>query len=379
MEFKEELELLLNNYIITKEKNKDEYYKIKSKIKKIREFVNTKLGCDVIINSSLIKLEKLPSVIDNTFKIDEFNGEKDYILYLLVIMFLEDKAKEEQFILSNLTNFIINTLSSISNKKINIDFKDFSTRKSLVDVLKYSVKQGIIKIIDGNDELFKEHTDTEALYQNTGISHYIIRQFKDDIFSYTTPYDFLNTIDTEDALNKKRYYTYRSLLFYPILNYKEFDSEVYGYFINYRNRINADIASLLDGELLIYNDIALLTTEEKKNRYTFPNSRKVISDIVLLVNDYLIKEEKLVFSRFEFEQLMIKLHNEKKKFFSKEYREMKTNRFVEIVIKEMKNLKLVKVINDDYYFSSAIYLISGNYKNEENDSVYSQLNLDMEV
>lgn len=379
MEFKEELELLLNNYIITKENNKDEYYKIKSKIKKIREFVNTKLGCDIIINSSLIKLEKLPSVIDNTFKIDEFNSEKDYILYLLVIMFLEDKAKDEQFILSNLTNFIVNMLASIAVKKINIDFKDFSTRKSLVDVLKYSVKIGIIKIIDGNDELFKDQADTEVLYQNTGISHYIIRQFKDDIFDYMTPHDFLNTIDTEDLLNKKRYYTYRSLLFYPVFHYDEFDSEVYSYFVNYRNRINADVGTILDGELLIYNNMALLTTEEKKSRYTFPNSRKVMSDIVLLINDYLIKEEKLIFTRFEFEQLVIKIHKEKSKYFSKEYREMKSNRFIELVIKEMKNLKLLKIINDDYHFSPAIYLISGNYKEQEAESTYSQLNLDMEV
>ena len=41
MEFKEELELLLNNFIITKENNKDDYYKVKSKIKQIREFTTS--------------------------------------------------------------------------------------------------------------------------------------------------------------------------------------------------------------------------------------------------------------------------------------------------------------------------------------------------
>ena len=136
MDYKEELELLLNNFIIVKENNKEEYYKIKSKIKKIREFTTSKLGCDVIVTSSLIKLEKIPSIIDNTFKIEEFTNQKHYILYLLIIMFLEDKAKDEQFILSNLTNFITDNIVGIQTKKVVVDFKDFSTRKYLIDVLK---------------------------------------------------------------------------------------------------------------------------------------------------------------------------------------------------------------------------------------------------
>lgn len=380
MEIKEELELLLNNFIITKENNKENYYKIKSKIKKLREFTTTKLGCDIIINSSLIKLEKIPSIIDNTFKIEDFNSVKDYCFLTIIIMFLEDKAKNEQFILSNLTNFIENTVATIQNKEISIDFKDYSTRKSLVDTLKYAVKIGIIKLIDGDDNLFKESMENEALYENTGISHYIIRQFKDDIFSYNKPIDFLNTTNTEDILNKKRYYTYRSLLFYPIFDYSDFDADIYNYFINYRNRIIADLKDLLDGDLLIYNNIALLTTIEKNSRVTFPNSRKVLHDIVLLVNDYIINEKNcLNLERFEFEQLLKKVHEENNKYFSKEFREMRENNFLEIIEETMKKFKLLKVENNIYKFSPVIYLISGNYpKEENNENTYEQLSIEME-
>ena len=381
MEFKEELELLLNNFIITKESNKEDYYKIKSKIKKLREFTTNKLGCDIIINSSLIKLEKIPSVIDNTFKIEDFSSMKDYCLLTIMIMFLEDKAKNEQFILSNLTNFIENTVATIQNKEISIDFKDYSTRKSLVDVLKYITKLGIIKLIDGNDNLFKDAIDTEVLYENTGISHYIIRQFKDDIFSFNKPVDFLNTTNTEEILSKKRYYTYRSLMFYPNFSYSDFDVDIYNYFINYRNRIITDLKDLLDGDLLIYNNVALLTTVEKNSRVTFPNSRKVLHDIVLLVNDYIINEKDyLNLEKFEFEQLLKKVHEENNKYFSKEFREMRENTFLEIIEETMKKFKLLKIENNMYKFSPVIYLTSGNYPKEESNNIdaYEQLSIGME-
>lgn len=380
MEFKEELELLLNNFIIAKEKNPDDYYKVKAKIKKIREFTTTKLGCDIIINSNLIKLEKIPSIIDNTFQMEDFDSIKEYPLFVLVIMFLEDKAKDEQFILSNLTSFIVNNLATILEKRIQIDFKDFHSRKCLVDVLKYCIKLGMIKLIDGNDELFKESMENEALYQNTGISHYIIRQFKEDIFTYQEPKDFLNTTNMEDVLNKKRYYTYRSLLFYPFLRYSDFDSEVYNYFINYRNRILADLNGILDGELLIFNNIALLTTTEKNSRTTFPNSRKMIHDIVLLVNDYLVNEvDNLQIDRFTFERLLKKIHQENKQYFSKEFREMNLENFFIEVTRAMENFKLLEIKEDTILFSPLIYLISGNYPPQKEESkTFEQLNIETE-
>lgn len=381
MEFKEELELLLNNFIITKENNKEDYYKIKSKIKKLREFTTTKLGCDIIINSLVIKLEKIPSMIDNTFKIEEFDSIKDYCFFVLVIMFLEDKAIDEQFILSHLTNFIENTITTIENKKISISFKDYTTRKSLVDVLKYMIKLGVIKLIDGNDNLFKEVIDNEVLYENTGISHYIIRQFKDDIFSFNKADDFLSLTNTEDDLNRKRYFTYRSLLFYPNFNYSDFDADIHNYFINYRNRIVSDLKDLLDGDLLIYKNIALLTTTEKNSRLTFPNSRKVLHDIVLLVNDYIINEkDHLNLEKFEFEQLLTKVHKENNQYFSKEFREMRDNSFFETIKEAMEKFKLLKIEDNIYKFSPLIYLISGNYPKEDsnNNDTFEQLSIEME-
>lgn len=389
MDISQELELLLNNFLITKENNSEAYYKIKSKIKKLREFATNKLGCDIIINSSLVKLEKIPTIIDQTFKIEAFDSQKDYILFVLLIMFLEEKSREEQFILSNLTTFITNTLATFDKKEIIIDFKDYSSRKSLVDVLKYATKLGIIKLKDGNDNLFKEMVENEVLYENTGISHYIIRQFKDNIFSYNSPSDFLNTTNTEELLDKKRFYTYRNLLFYPVFHYSEFDSDIYNYFLIYRNRIINDLDGMLDGNLLIYKNMALLTTTEKLSRLSFPNNRKVMSDIILLVNDYLTSSDYetdkfgfITLDKFEVEQLLIKIHNENNKYFSKEYRIMKKEKFINQVVTAMKNFKLLNTDGDIYRFSPVTYLINGNYPSDDDEikeDTYEQISISLEV
>lgn len=387
MEFKEELELLLNNFIITKANNRDAYYKIRSKIKKIKEFALTKLGCDIIVNSYLIKLEKIPSQIDQTFRIEAFDNKKDYIFFILIIMFLEEKTKDEQFILSSLIQFITNSLATFPDKEIIIDFKDFSTRKSLVDVLKYATKLGILSLVDGNDMLFKDSSDVELLYQNTGISHYIVRQFREEIFSFQKPEDFLYTMNTEDLLNKKRYFTYRSLLFYPVFHYKEFEPEIYNYFINYRNRILHDLDNILDGDILIFKNMALLTTTERVGRLNFPNSRKVLSDIILLVNDTLVKKKNtfnkngfFVFDEFEFHQILKEIKQENKLYFSKEYREMPDNKFYQVVTEAMKDFKLLTVEKNSYEFSPVVYLLNGNYPKEEVvEDIYQQLSLDEEL
>ena len=55
-----ELEILLENYWISKDENKELYYRIKDSIPNFKTFLAEKLGYQVIVNPNLIKLEKLP-------------------------------------------------------------------------------------------------------------------------------------------------------------------------------------------------------------------------------------------------------------------------------------------------------------------------------
>ena len=73
--------------------------------------------------------------------IDDFTEPREYVYLMLLLMFLEDKAKEEQFLLSHITEFI--SSNPIGDKA---DWTNYYTRRSLIKVLRFAVKNRIIKI-----------------------------------------------------------------------------------------------------------------------------------------------------------------------------------------------------------------------------------------
>lgn len=88
--------------------------------------------------------------------------------FVFALSFLEDKGPEDQFVLSNITEYI----EAQYDGPDKVDWTLFQHRKSLVRVLNFAVDIGIIKIDDGDHERFSESEDTEVLYENTGISRY---------------------------------------------------------------------------------------------------------------------------------------------------------------------------------------------------------------
>ncbi len=57
-----ELEILLNRRWILKSEDKELYYRVRDAVGEIRKYVTDKLGCQIIDNSLLIKLEKIPVI-----------------------------------------------------------------------------------------------------------------------------------------------------------------------------------------------------------------------------------------------------------------------------------------------------------------------------
>lgn len=94
------LEKLLSRRWFVKAVNKEEYYQIKDEIGQYQDFLSEKLGYHLIVNPYVIKLEKIPAVPENWMGIMEFTEPLEYIFFCLVLMFLEDKEIDGQFILS---------------------------------------------------------------------------------------------------------------------------------------------------------------------------------------------------------------------------------------------------------------------------------------
>ena len=83
-----ELELLLNKRWILKSDDKELYYKVRDSIGNIRKFATEKLGCQVIENSLLVKMEKIPAKPEIYMGIEEFTSKEGYAYLCILLMFL---------------------------------------------------------------------------------------------------------------------------------------------------------------------------------------------------------------------------------------------------------------------------------------------------
>ena len=358
-EYLEEFSSLLNKLWVTKDDSN--FYKIKSKITDIREIAN-KMGCDVIANNKLIKMEKAPIWLDGVYKIDEFDDELDYVLYTILIMFLEDKGLDEQFVLSNLTEYIDNILAGI-NGEIKPDWTKYKDRKSLVDVLKYATSIGIIRLRDKSLD-FSDDIRAEALYENTTLSHYVVRNFKFDVFDCKNPNDFIDKeLMTFDDLEYKRIVTYRALFLYPQVPLNNLREDAYQYLRNMRSNISKDVEKYLKGELIFVKNMALVSTDECND--IFPNLNRTITDIILLVchyvRNYIEKNNDVMISKTNFNNILQNVYEENYKYFSKKYRELSSLKFCAEISDYMESFKMIKIMEDSVLIYPITYMYEGMF------------------
>ena len=146
-----ELEILLGNRWVLKAENKDLYYRIRDAAAEIRKFTAEKMGCQLIENALLVKLEKIPVIPEPFMGVQEFTSKEEYAFLCVLLMFLEDKDAGEQFILSQLTEY-----AALQMPGETVDWTVYTNRRRLIKVLRYAISQSMLKITDGSDEAFMD-------------------------------------------------------------------------------------------------------------------------------------------------------------------------------------------------------------------------------
>ena len=180
-----ELEILLNKRWVLKSRDKETYYKLRDALGELRKFTTEKMGCQIIDNSLLIKMEKIPVLPESFMGIQKFSSKEEYAYLCILLMFLEDRDAQEQFIISQLTEYITANLPGEIS-----DWTLYTNRRKLIRVMRFAADQGLIGVTDGKDEAFMDDEGGEVLYENTGASRYFMKSFSKDIMEYTKPEDF---------------------------------------------------------------------------------------------------------------------------------------------------------------------------------------------
>ncbi len=346
-----ELELLLNQRWILKAENKELYYKVRDAIGEIRKFATEKMGCQIIENSLLVKMEKIPAVAESFMGIENFSSQEEYALLCIVLMFLEDKDAEEQFVLSQLTEYIAANMPGQS-----VDWTVFTNRRRLVKVLRYAVLQGMIKVTDGSEDVFMDEQTGEVLYENTGASRYFMRSFSKDIMDYEKPEDFKESdwfeMNEERGI-ARRHRVYKRLLFSVGMYKADGSEEDFEYLKYYGRRLSDDLEQNFDCQVHIHKGSAyLLMGEDCHIGKAFPGNN-VATDILLLCcakireyveeqNVFIQSDDTIMMEQLQFEKLIKEVKLEFGAGFTKAYREMSEGEFVKTIIEDMQHWTFIR-------------------------------------
>lgn len=376
-----QIETLLNKRWILKSEDKELYYKIRDELGEIRKFASEKLGCQILENSLLIKMEKIPVTPEIFMGITEFGSKEEYAFLCMVLMFLEEKDAQEQFILSQMTEYISAQMPG------GADWTLYANRRKLIRVLRFAVKQGMILVTDGSDDVFMDSSQGEVLYENTGASRYFMRNFSNDIMGYTKPEEFGESewyeMDEEKGIIR-RHRVYKRLLFAPGMFRDDGGEEDFEYLKYYGRRLADDLEQNFDCSVQIHKGSAyFLMGENCRVGAGFPGNT-ILSDVMLLCcscirekitsGEWKVqKNEICTVEKIAFEQMLKGVRQEYAKGFSKTYREMPEGEFVETVLEELERWMFVK--QDEKEQKILIYPLAGkiqghypkNFTGEEND------------
>lgn len=120
------LETLLNRRWILKSRDRELYYQVRDELDSVKKFLTEKVGYQVIVNPYLIRVEKIPAKARPWMGIRQFQDPLQYVFLCLILSFLEVREAGDQFVLSQLTDFV-----QAQCREVQIDWTSYTHRRHL--------------------------------------------------------------------------------------------------------------------------------------------------------------------------------------------------------------------------------------------------------
>lgn len=369
-----EIRRLLENYWICKDTDKEGYYKVKRDIPDFQKFVREQLGWRLIHTEHILKLEKIPAHAEAFMGILEFQEIRDYCILCVVLIYLEDKEEQEQFLLSELIDFVSVQLKAY----MEIDWTSFSQRKSLVRVLQFMERLSMLRVYEGSSEAFGQELGQEVLYENTGYSKYFAVSFNGDISAFQSWEDFEKTQMaelTEERGHLRVNRVYRQLVTSPAFYWDSIEDADSLYLKNQRTWVSRYMEEYLGGHLDLHKNAAFWMLEEDDCYGKVHPREAMLPELVTLVCDKIRKrledgllvragDECISMSFADFDALIWECHEQWNEAWSKEYREMDKEKLARVVAGYMKDWMMVRFEADGVRILPATGKVSGFYPSD---------------
>lgn len=343
---------LMEHCWIDKKKNRELYAKVRKELPRCQKFFREQLGWALVNNERILKAEKIPAHAESYMGITEFTEIRDYCIFCAVLIFLEDKEDQEQFLLSELVDMLELQLKDV----IPVDWTMFTHRKSLVRVLQFCEARGLVEVYEGKSEGLGSTMEQEVLYENTGLSRYMAVNFPYGLSEFHSWKDFEKEPADGDGTDRGHYRinrVYRQLAAAPAMYWNRADDPDGIYLKNQRQWIQKNMKDYLGGELHVHKNAAFFVMEDG-NCFGERHPREAMLPELVLVFCRRIREmaekgvwerrpdERIPVSCDTFRQALLECRKEYGKAWSKEYREMEEGKLAEAVLSYMKGWMMVE-------------------------------------
>ncbi|WP_243300393.1 TIGR02678 family protein [Bacillus litorisediminis] len=353
---------LLENFWIQKKDKPDDYMVIKKHKKTIQKYFIDNFGYQLFSGIDLFKLEKVPYQSETWMGIQDFKEPMDYSIFVAILAFLEDKAKDDLFLINTLSEYVKN----LFNNELEVKWEIHKHRLSFYRAMKHAQTMDLVEVLEGEIEKYKSDEKEEILYRPTMISKYYMRFFSKPIHEFQNMDEILADrwkipgVDPTPRMNLQS--LHRRLFFSPVVYKNELTEEERRY-LNYQSyRLAENIPEYTYFELEIYrNELLLISKERNITGEQHPN-QKTISDIVLQFSAFLkeklkeLPEEEFpdfeyIVGRREFVEWFEELQEELSHGWSKEF---KNTHSADVTSKVLEYLEEWKFAHNDFQTHSVV-------------------------
>ncbi len=285
---REALSLLFERFWVLRDHDPEGYQLIREREKVLTRYIEDKFGFRLIVHRYFIKMEKTPVEPKPWMGISSFQKPMDYAILCCALAFLEEKAVDEQFLLST----ICEDIQGMYPGELGIDWTNYEHRKSLVRVIRFLTDYHLLETIDGETDRFALDEEQEVLYEVTVYSRYFMRSYPKDLFQYESVENILQAEWDQQRDGERRKRVYRQLMFSPVVYRKGNDDPDFYYIRNMQRRLRDDLESHTPFRLEIFKNAAMLTIPENKSVFTLFPGQRAIHDLVLQLAKVLREKRK---------------------------------------------------------------------------------------
>lgn len=368
------VKVLMEHYWINKSQDRELYKQVRRESGACRKFLREQLGWQLISNDQMIKIEKIPAHAESFMGITDFTEIRDYGIFCALLIFLEDKEDNEQFLLSELVTMVEAQLQDF----MTVDWTMFTQRKSLVRALQFAERIGLLVVFDGASEHVSGGIEHEVLYENTGLSRYFATSFGYDISEFTSYRDFehaqIDELETDRGhfrINR----VYRQLVTAPAMFWDSAEDADSLYLKNQRQWVAKYLEEYLGGIVQIHKNAAFMVIEEGDSFGELHPREATISSVVLNICDelrgmvqkgLLVKEanDQLILSPEQWQMILSRVRTANLPAWSKEFREMAENKLGQTVLDYMQSWLLCRQEDERLIIYPSAGKITGYYPPE---------------